>query len=179
MQIRATRFDHAYLIESAPHVDDRGFLCRTYCEREFESYGLNTRWVQQNHTRTLFAGTVRGMHWQGGSRPEVKLVRCLVGRVWDVIVDIRQASPTFGQWEAFELSADSMTAVYIPTGFAHGFQCLDDDGCELLYSMSEFYEPAMARGVHCMDQDIGIDWPYPVANLSARDTNLPGLSSGS
>lgn len=161
-------------MEPEPRKDERGFLARTYCDREFSGHGLNTCWVQQNHTRTLGRGSVRGMHWQADPLPEIKLVRCLVGRVLDVVVDVRPGSPTFGRWHAEELSAENMRALYIPAGFAHGFQCLED-ACELFYLMSEFYVPEMARGLNCQDEKTGIRWPLPVINLSPRDAALPGL----
>jgi len=161
-------------VEPEPRKDERGFLARTYCDREFSGHGLNTCWVQQNHTRTLGRGSVRGMHWQADPLPEIKLVRCLVGRVLDVVVDVRPGSPTFGRWHAEELSAKNVRALYIPAGFAHGFQCLED-ACELFYLMSEFYVPEMARGLNCQDEKTGIRWPLPVINLSPRDAALPGL----
>ena len=174
MKFTAANFDGAWFIEPEPRFDERGFFARTFCDQEFAAHGLNTRWVQQNHTLTKGRGAVRGMHWQADPKPEIKLVRCLVGRVLDVIIDVRPHSPTFGQWQGIELSAQNMRAVYVPAGFAHGFQCLED-GCELFYLMSEFYQPDLARGVHCEDPRIGIDWPLPVENLSARDAALPFL----
>ena len=114
------------------------------------------------------------MHWQAEPRPEIKLVRCLAGSVLDVVVDVRPASPTFGRWEAFNLSAQNMCALYIPAGFAHGFQCLEDE-CELFYLMSDFYHADLARGIRCDDQRIGITWPLPILNLSSRDAALPLL----
>jgi len=103
-------------------------------------------------------------------------VRCTAGTLWDVIVDVRPQSPTFGLWDAVVLSSETMNALYIPEGFAHGFQCMEDS-CELLYLMSEFYRPELARGVQCQDADIGIKWPHPVLNLSPRDAELPALRS--
>jgi len=174
MRFLPTTLDGVFVVEPEPRRDERGFLARTYCDREFSGQGLNTRWVQQNPTRTLGRGSVRGMHWQAEPLPEVKLVRCLAGRVLDVVVDVRPGSPTFGRWHAEELSAENMRALYIPAGFAHGFQCLEDV-CELFYLMSEFYVPEMARGLNCQDEKTGICWPLPVINLSPRDAALPGL----
>ena len=148
---------------------------RTFCEREFANRGLNTHWTQHNHTLTSHRGSVRGMHWQADPKPEIKLVRCIAGAVLDVIVDIRPNSETFGQWTSVELSAENHRAVYIPYGFAHGFQCLAES-CELMYLMSEFYDPKLARGVRCDDPQIGIKWPLPILNLSERDQSLPLLS---
>jgi dTDP-4-dehydrorhamnose 3,5-epimerase len=117
---------------------------------------------------------VRHCAWQAEPLPEIKLVRCLAGRVHDVVVDVRPASPTFGQWQAFELSAQNMRSLYIPAGFAHGFQCLED-ACELFYLMSEFYQADLARGLLCDDPQVGVKWPLPVVNLSLRDAALPRL----
>lgn len=174
MKFHPTTLEGVLLVEPEPRRDERGFLARTYCEVEFSSQSLNTRWVQQNHTRTLGRGSVRGMHWQAEPLPEIKLVRCLAGRVLDVVVDVRPGSSTFGKSHAEELSAENMKALYIPAGFAHGFQCLED-ACELFYLMSEFYVPEMARGLNCQDEKAGIRWPLPVINLSLRDATLPGL----
>ena len=175
MNFVPTTLEGVLIVEPEPRRDERGFLARTYCEHEFSAKGLNTRWVQQNHTSTRQKGSVRGMHWQAEPLPEVKLVRCLAGRVLDVIVDVRPGSPTFGEWHAEELSAENMRALYIPAGFAHGFQCLEER-CDLFYLMSEFYQSDMARGLHCNDPQIGVDWPLPVINLSPRDAVLPRLS---
>ena len=174
MKFTPAKMEGIWLIEPEPRKDERGFLARTYCEKEFASHSLNTRWVQQNHTRTLGTGSVRGMHWQADPLPEIKLVRCLAGRVLDVLVDVRPQSPTFGQWEAYELSAQNMHSLYIPAGFAHGFQCLEESS-ELFYLMSEFYHQDLARGLRCSDPEVAIAWPLPIVNLSVRDTALPCL----
>jgi len=174
MRFLPTGFEGLHVVEPEPRSDERGFLARTYCEQEFAAKGLNTCWVQMNHTRTKGAGSLRGLHWQADPWAEIKLVRCLSGRVFDVVVDLRPDSPSFGKWHAEELSAENMRALYIPKGFAHGFQCLEAT-CELFYLMSEFYLPEMARGLHCLDREVGVEWPLPVVNLSERDANLPGL----
>jgi dTDP-4-dehydrorhamnose 3,5-epimerase len=174
MKFIPTKFEGVLIVEPEPRHDERGFFARSYCEKEFAEHGLNTLWVQQNHTLTKTCGSVRGMHWQAEPHPEIKLVRCLAGSVLDVVVDVRPASPTFGRWEAFDLSAQNMRALFIPAGFAHGFQCLEDE-CELFYLMSEFYHADLARGVRCDDQRIGITWPLPILNLSSRDEALPLL----
>ena len=174
MKFTPAALEGIWIIDPEPRCDERGFLARTYCEREFAVRGLNQRWVQQNHTLTRQCGSVRGMHWQAEPLPEIKLVRCLVGRVLDVVVDVRPTSPTFGQWHGEELSARDMRALYIPAGFAHGFQCLEDT-CELLYLMSEFYEPDLTRGLRCDDPQVGVNWPLPIINLSPRDVARPCL----
>jgi dTDP-4-dehydrorhamnose 3,5-epimerase len=160
------------IIEPEPRHDARGTFTRTYCEDEFARHGLNTRWPQHNHTLTWGQGSVRGLHWQADPASEVKLVRCLVGRVMDVVVDVRAGSPTFGTWALHELSSGTQRALYIPAGFAHGFQCLADS-CELSYLMSACHAPGLARGLHPLDTTLGIPWPLPVINLSERDANLP------
>jgi dTDP-4-dehydrorhamnose 3,5-epimerase len=175
MKFTPTSFGDVWVVDPDPRNDERGFLARTYCEQEFSDHGLNTRWVQQNHTLTRTRGSVRGMHWQTAPKSEIKLVRCLAGSVMDVVVDVRPQSPTFGRWLAIELSVQNMRALYIPAGYAHGFQCLEDS-CELFYLMSEFYHADLARGVRCDDPRVGITWPLPVVHLSPRDTHLPLLA---
>ena len=175
MIFRPTKFEGVMVVEPEPRRDDRGFLARTYCEKEFAAENLNTRWVQQNHTATQGTGSVRGMHWQAAPFPEIKLVRCLVGKVLDVVVDVRPESPTFGQWHAEELSAENMRALHIPAGFAHGFQCLEDK-CHLFYLMSESYHVDLARGLRWDDAQVAIAWPLSAINLSPRDMSLPTLN---
>lgn len=174
MIFKPTDLPEVLIIEAEPREDARGFLARTYCEKEFALQGLNTRWVQHNHTLTRKCGTVRGMHFQAAPNPEIKLVRCLAGQVLDVVVDVRPESPTFGKWTSCELSPHALHTLYIPAGFAHGFQCLSDD-CELLYLMSDFYQPELARGLRWNDSRVGIEWPLPVTGLSERDQELPLL----
>lgn len=174
MKFVPTALEGVVMVEAEPRGDDRGFLARTYCEREFAAQGLNTRWVQHNHTLTKRKGSVRGMHYQAMPLPELKLVRCLAGRVLDVVVDVRAESPTFGRWVSCELSPQGMNALYIPAGFAHGFQCLEDH-CEMFYLMSEYYVPDLARGLRWEDPEVGISWPLPVVGLSERDQGLPLL----
>ncbi len=175
MRFHLTELEGLVMIEPQPQDDARGFLSRTYCEREFDAAGLGIRWVQQNHTLTKGAGSVRGLHYQREPYPEAKLVRCLSGRVLDVAVDIRPESGTFGKWAARELSGENRCALYIPTGFAHGFQCLTEC-CELLYLMSDFYSPEFAAGICWNDPVVGIAWPLPVEGLSDGDKELPTLA---
>jgi dTDP-4-dehydrorhamnose 3,5-epimerase len=172
MKFHSTQLSGVWRIELEPREDERGFLARTYCEVEFAALGLNTRWPQCNLTRTLKRGTIRGLHWQAEPRPEVKLIRCVRGAVWDVVVDVRPASPTLGKWEAFELTGDGRTQLYLPAGVAHGFQTLEDDS-ELHYQMGDSYVPELARGLRWDDPRVGIPWPLPVAALSPRDRELP------
>jgi dTDP-4-dehydrorhamnose 3,5-epimerase len=162
-------------LEPELRCDERGWFARTWCEQEFTAHGLNTRWPQGNLTHTLRRGMIRGLHWQAEPRPEVKLVRCSAGAIWDVVVDVRRDSRTFGRWEAFELTAANGHQLYIPAGFAHGFQCLTDGG-EVSYLMGEFYVPELARGIRWNDPAVGIAWPVADVFLSERDRNLPLLA---
>jgi dTDP-4-dehydrorhamnose 3,5-epimerase len=175
MKFCKTSLAGLWLIELELREDGRGFLARTYCENEFSAHGLGTRWPQCNLTLTKKRGMIRGMHFQGDPRPETKLARCTAGAVFDVVVDVRPSSPTFGKWESFELSAQNRSMLYIPGGFAHGFQCLADNS-EVFYQMSEFYFPDLARGVRWNDPTVAINWPLPNPTLSDRDRNLPLLA---
>ncbi len=164
-----------WIIDLEKREDERGFLARTYCEREFAAHGLNTRWPQCNLTLTRRRGCLRGLHFQADPHPEIKLIRCAAGVIFDVLVDVRRGSPTFGQWQAFELSAASGRMLYVPGGFAHGFQCLTDH-CEVFYQMSEFYYPELARGVRWDDPQLAIPWPISEPTLSERDRQWPFLN---
>src|SRR5262249_37299850 len=145
------------------------------CLDEFADHGLNTTWVQCNVSYNRRAGTLRGLHYQADPRPEIKLVRCTRGAAFDVIADVRPASPTYGRWFAAELTAENRRALYVPAGFAHGFQTLSDDA-ELFYQMSERYHPELARGVRWDDRALGVAWPDCAARvISPRDQALPGL----
>lgn len=175
MHFTATTLPGVWLIDPDRREDERGFLARTFCEQEFGVRGLNTRWPQCNLTLTRRRGMIRGLHFQADPKPEIKLVRCVAGAVFDVVVDVRRGTPTFGRWEGFEFSADNARALYVPAGFAHGFQCLTDN-CQLYYHMSEFYVPELARGVRWNDPQVGIRWPLAEGELSARDRGLPLLS---
>jgi dTDP-4-dehydrorhamnose 3,5-epimerase len=170
-----TRLPGLWVIDLELREDERGFLARTYCEGEFAAHGLNTRWPQCNLTLTKQRGTIRGMHFQAEPKPEIKLIRCSAGAIYDVLVDVRRESPSFGKWEAFELSGENRRMLYVPGGFAHGFQCLTDN-CEVFYQMSEFYFPELARGVRWNDPQIGIRWAIADATLSTRDGALPLLA---
>ena len=176
MKFARTKLPGAWVIELEPKEDERGFLARTFCEDEFADHGLHTRWPQCNLTLTRKRGTIRGMHYQAEPKPEIKLIRCSVGAVYDVLVDIRRDSPMFGKWEAFDLSASNRRMLYVPGGIAHGFQCLADDS-ELFYQMSEVYFPDLARGVRWNDPAVGISWPLSDPMISERDRNLPLLSN--
>jgi dTDP-4-dehydrorhamnose 3,5-epimerase len=170
MNILQTVLPGVVVIESPPIADDRGAFARLYCERELADVIGKRRIVQINHSRTNNIGAVRGMHFQKPQHAEMKLVRCLKGRVWDVAVDLRAGSPTFLQWHAEELSSGNSRMMVIPEGCAHGFQVLEADS-ELLYLHTAFYSPESEGGVSCTDPHLGIAWPLPVTDFSRRDSN--------
>ena len=175
MKFSRTKLDGLWLIELELREDERGFLARTYCDEEFTAHGLNTHWPQCNLTLTKQRGMLRGMHFQAEPKPEIKLIRCAAGAIFDVLVDVRRDSRTFGQWEGFELTAGNHRMLYVPGGFAHGFQCLADHS-EVFYQMSEFYQPELARGLRWNDPQVGIRWPLANPVLSERDRHLPLLA---
>jgi len=175
MKFTETILPGAWLIELEPREDERGFLARTYCEKEFSAHGLNTRWPQCNLTLTKDRGMIRGLHFQADPKPEIKLIRCATGAIWDVLVDVRPNSATFGKWVAFELTGDNQRSLYAPAGVAHGFQCLNDNS-EVFYQMSEFYSPSLARGIRWDDPGVGIRWPLANPKLSEKDRALPLLA---
>lgn len=148
--------------------DERGFLSRLFCAKELGAAGWSQPIAQINHTQTAQRGTVRGLHYQRAPQREAKLVTCLRGEVWDVVVDLRSGSPTFLQWHAEHLSADNGRALLIPAGFAHGFQTLKND-TELLYCHSAAYAPSQEAAINVHDPRLAIPWPLPVMYLSARD----------
>jgi dTDP-4-dehydrorhamnose 3,5-epimerase len=175
MKFSKTSLAGLWVIDLELREDERGFLARTFCENEFSANGLNTRWPQCNLTLTKTRGMIRGMHFQLSPRAEIKLVRCAAGAIFDVAIDVRPNSPTFGKWEGFELNSQNRRMLYIPGGFAHGFQCLADNS-EVFYQMSEFFFPDLARGVRWDDPTVAIKWPLPDPTLSDRDKNLPLLA---
>jgi dTDP-4-dehydrorhamnose 3,5-epimerase len=175
MKFAPTTLPGVWIIDLEPKEDERGFLARTFCENEFAEHGLHGRWPQCNLTLTRNRSTIRGMHYQAEPKPEIKLIRCSAGAVYDVLVDVRRDSPTFGKWESFELTAMNRRTLYVPGGIAHGFQCLADNS-ELFYQMSEFYYPELARGVRWNDPAIGIKWLLGDPLVSERDRNLPRLA---
>ena len=165
----------AFEVLLEPRGDERGFFSRFYCDEEFSKHRLNTHWAQMNISFTQGVGSMRGLHFQRGSAAEVKLVRCIHGRVYDVIVDLREGSSTFGQHTWVELDSTRRNSIYVPNGFAHGFQTLETEA-ELQYLHSHPYSPQHEGGVNPMDRDLSIDWPLPPSQLSPRDKNLPALA---
>jgi dTDP-4-dehydrorhamnose 3,5-epimerase len=175
MTFSETPLKGSYVINLSPYRDERGWFVRTYCENEFREIAHEAKWVQINHSSTAKKGTIRGMHFQLPPYREIKMVRCVRGKVLDVIIDLRKESQTFLRWFAVELSAASMNMIYIPEGFAHGFQTLEDD-TELIYHHSEFYTPNAEGGIRYDDPLIGIEWPLQVTSISERDLNHPLLT---
>jgi len=157
-------------IERKPIQDNRGFFSRFFCANEFETIGFTQPIAQMNHTFTRKKGAVRGMHFQNPPYSETKIVTCIKGKVFDVAVDIRKNSLTFLQWYAQILSADNQTSLYIPDGFAHGFQSLTEN-CELFYIHSSFYQPDAENALNVLDTELCIDWPLEITELSGRDSN--------
>ena len=162
----------ALLVELQKREDERGFFARSWCRREFEEYGLETGLVQCNISFSPKMGTLRGMHYQQPPYAEVKLVRCTRGAFYDVIIDLRPNSPTFLQWHAVELTSENRYALYVPKGFAHGFQTLENNS-EVFYQITEFYAPDWARGVRWNDPLFNIAWPLGVSMISPRDATYP------
>ena len=162
----------AYVIELKRIEDERGFFARSFCQKEFAEHGLDPHLAQCNVSFNSRRGTLRGLHYQAAPHGEAKLVRCTQGAIWDVMVDLRHDSGTFKRWYGAELSAANRSALYIPDGFAHGFQTLTDNA-EVLYLMSEFYHPESARGLPWNDPAFGIEWPLPNPSMSERDRSFP------
>jgi dTDP-4-dehydrorhamnose 3,5-epimerase len=172
MRFEPTKLHGAWLIEAEPAHDQRGFFARTFCIREFEERGLTTRFVQNSTSHSDTRGTLRGMHFQRAPHGEVKVVSCLRGALWDVIIDLRPGSPTYRQWQGFELTEANQRQLYIPEGFAHGFQTLCD-GTRASYLISAFYVPEAAAGVRYDDPAFAMEWPLPVSVISEKDRRWP------
>jgi dTDP-4-dehydrorhamnose 3,5-epimerase len=160
------------LVEMERHSDERGWFARSWCAREFAEHGLDPRLAQASLSYNAARGTLRGLHYQRPPHGEAKLVRCVRGAMWDVAVDLRRDSLTRGQWQGFELSAANGRALYIPEGFAHGFQTLAPE-TEVLYLISTFHAPESADGVRFDDPAFAISWPLPVTSLSPKDASWP------
>ncbi len=167
-----TKLPGTWLLEPEPLEDARGFFARTWCERECAAHGLNPRVAQCNVSFNKRRGTLRGMHYQIAPCAEAKLVRCTRGAIHDVTIDLRPTSPTFKQYQAVILDADTRRMLYIPEGLAHGFQTLEDD-TEVFYQMSELYSPDHARGIRWDDPAFQISWPAGERTLSDRDRSYP------
>jgi dTDP-4-dehydrorhamnose 3,5-epimerase len=173
----ATSLQGAFVIDPEPLEDARGLFARTWCQREFEAHGLETRIAQCSISFNKRKGTLRGMHYQVPPAAETKIVRCTRGSLYDVIIDLRPHSPTFLRHAATVLTAENRRMLYVPIGFAHGFQTLDD-GTEILYQISEFWAPEHARGVRWDDPLFGISWPDDERTIVERDLRYPDFRPG-
>jgi dTDP-4-dehydrorhamnose 3,5-epimerase len=168
LKFRETPLSGAFVVELDPRADERGFFARAYADDEFEAHGLPTRWPENNLSRNARAATLRGLHYNAAPHGEAKLVRCVRGAAWDVIVDMRAGSPTRLRWFGVELTAEAGNAIFVPEGFAHGFVTLRDD-CDVFYQMGRAYVPDAARGLRFDDPAFGIAWPIAPAVISERD----------
>jgi dTDP-4-dehydrorhamnose 3,5-epimerase len=176
MSVGTTRIAGVKVVQTTPFNDHRGAFQRLYCDRDLSAVVGERQVVQINHSRTAEVGALRGMHFQAAPHAEMKFVRCLRGRVWDVAVDLRAGSPTFLQWHAEELSPDNARMMVIPEGCAHGFQSLEPHS-ELLYLHTAHYAPSAEGGVRHDDPALGIAWPLPITDVSERDQRHPLISS--
>jgi dTDP-4-dehydrorhamnose 3,5-epimerase len=170
-----TKLQGALVVEPELLEDDRGFFARTWCHKEFAEHGLNPALVQCSISFNKYKGTLRGMHYQAHPFQEDKLLRCTRGAIYDVIIDLRADSPTFTHWIAVELTADNRRMLYVPKGFAHGFQAVEDES-EVFYQMSEFYHQECSMCVKWDDPSFAIEWPLPDPILSHGDRNCPMFS---
>lgn len=168
MHFVKTPLEGAYVIDLDKKGDDRGFFARFFCTKEFGQMGLETTFVQVNNSFSGAKGTLRGMHYQLAPKGETKLVRCVKGSLYDIILDLREGSPTFGQSYGCELTADNRRMMYVPKGFAHGFITLEND-TEALYLVSEFYAPDLERGLRWDDPHFKIHWPIAPQIISDKD----------
>ena len=162
----------AFTIDVEPFEDNRGFFTRIFCEKEFAKHDLVQHFVQANHSGTRGSGVIRGMHFQHMPHGEVKLVKCVQGAIFDVIIDIRKGSPTFLQWFGAELTAENKRMMYVPAGFGHGFQSISDYS-EITYMVSNFYNKESEGGIRYNDAAVNISWPVPVSLVSDKDLKIP------
>lgn len=176
MIFHETPLKGAYTIELEKRGDDRGFFARFFCTEEFSKQGLSHSFAQINDSLTGKKGTLRGMHYQMMPSAEIKIVRCISGALYDVILDLRPDSPTFGQWFGETLSADNRTMMYCPKGFAHGFVTLEDD-TEAFYLVSDPYAPELERGIRYNDPKFNIEWPVEPQEISDKDSSWPDFEA--
>ena len=165
-----TPIDGVYLIDLEKRGDERGFFARTFCANEFRQTGLAANFVQVNNSLTGTKGTLRGMHYQLPPKAETKIVRCIRGALWDVVLDLREGSRTFGRWFGAELTAENRSMMYVPKNFAHGFITLTED-TEAFYFVDEFYAPEHERGIRWDDPKFNIEWPIEPVVISDKDRN--------
>ena len=172
MNVTRTRLEGPLLIEPRVVADERGYFLETFRKAEYAAAGITAEFVQDNHSRSV-RGTIRALHFQADPG-QPKLVRVARGRAWDVVVDIRRSSPTFGEWESLELDDERHLQLYVPTGFAHGF-CAVTDVVDFVYKVGSYYDPATERGIAWDDPDLAIPWPVEEPNVSPRDRANPTL----
>lgn len=172
MIFKETKLKGAYVIEIEKLEDKRGFFARSWCQNEFEKQGLNSHLVQSNISFNAKKGTIRGMHYQVTPFEETKLVRCTRGAIFDVIIDLRNDSITYKQWVGVELTSENYKMLYVPEGFAHGFETLEDN-TETTYHVSQFYSPGSERIIRYDDKSFGIKWPLNVEVISDKDKECP------
>ncbi len=177
LTFKHTSIDSLKIFKRDKFQNNVGSFERIFCEEQFKNIGLDKKIVQINKTRTEVKGSVRGLHYQTPPFSENKIITCIKGKVFDVAIDIRKNSDTFLKWHGEVLSEDNQTSIFIPEGFAHGFQTLTDD-CEMLYFHTAFYNIASERGIIYNDKNIAIDWPLETINLSNKDINLPKINDG-
>ena len=175
MKFEETTLPGVFLINLEAATDDRGFFARGWCQREFADHGLTANICQVNLSQNHKAGTLRGLHLQAEPHEEAKLVRCVRGGIFDVAIDMRKSSSTYLHWVGCELTAENRSALFVPKGFAHGYQTLTDN-TEVFYLISEFYAPGAEAGFRYDDPSIGIEWPLNVNVISDKDANWPLLS---
>lgn len=168
MEIKQLKLKDVFEITLNPRLDERGFFLRTYDTKIFDEAGINKNWVQENHSKTIKKGTIRGLHFQLPPFAETKLIRCIRGEILDVFVDLRKNSDTFGHWDSIILSEKKFNMVLVPKGFAHGF-CTITDNCEVVYKVDNFYSPEFERGLLWNDNDLKIQWPVENPILSDKD----------
>jgi dTDP-4-dehydrorhamnose 3,5-epimerase len=170
-----TKFNKAFIIEIKRIEDDRGFFGRSYCRKELEEHGLNANIVQANTSFSFQKGTLRGLHYQMHPHEESKLIRCVRGAIFDVIIDLRPQSPTFMQWTGTELTQDDYRMLYVPEGFAHGFLTLTDN-TEVYYNVTQYYTPGAEQVIRWNDPAFQIRWPIEPVVISEKDSQYPDFS---
>lgn len=172
MNIKWTKLEGVVILEPVVFEDHRGYFMESYNEKKLAEWGLNYNFVQDNHSLSVETGTIRGLHYQLNPMAQTKLVRVLTGAIYDVVVDIRHGSPTYGQWEGFMLSADNKRQLLVPRGFAHGF-CTMESNTQVLYKVDQYYSSEHDRGILWNDADLGIDWPVSAPIISDKDSEHP------